>query len=691
MGLDKSAVGSLHGIGPAFASKLAKIGVHTLQDVLFHLPFRYEDRTHVTPIATVKPGDAVVLEGEIVSCEVAFGRRRSLLAYLQDGSGRIGLRFFHFTRAQQNNLASKPAIRCYGEIRRGAAGLEIYHPDYNLLTSSQLPDRLTPVYPTTEGISQQRYRKIVTQVLGLMDKGDLLEELPGAYRTSHKMDINEALRLVHNPPPDVDMQALLAGQHPAQRQLAFEELLAHQLSLRFAREKTNRLTAPGFSTPADKYRALISSLEFTLTNAQQRVAREIAKDLEKPIPALRLLQGDVGSGKTVVATLSAVHADENHFQTALMAPTEILAEQHLINFSNWLSPLGISIAWLSGKVKGKKRAQELAAIASGDASVVIGTHALFQDEVQFKNLGLIIIDEQHRFGVHQRLALRGKGGGLKDTNAFVPHQLVMTATPIPRTLTMSMYADMDCSIIDELPPGRSPVTTSVLPESRREEVINRVKSACDSGAQAYWVCTLIEESEVIQCQAAEATAADLASQLPDLRIGLIHGRMSYAEKIGAMAQFKENQIDLLVATTVIEVGVDVPNASLMVIENSERLGLAQLHQLRGRIGRGPKQSHCLLLYRAPLSQTSRKRLTVMREMSDGFLIAEEDLKIRGPGEIFGSRQSGSLQFRIADLIRDHHMLDEIASVARDMLVHDPAKAQAIIDRWIISIEEFSQA
>ncbi len=691
MGLDKSAVGSLHGIGPAFASKLAKIGVHTLQDVLFHLPFRYEDRTHVTPIATVKPGDAVVLEGEIVSCEVAFGRRRSLLAYLQDGSGRIGLRFFHFTRAQQNNLASKPAIRCYGEIRRGAAGLEIYHPDYNLLTSSELPDRLTPVYPTTEGISQQRYRKIVTQVLGLMDKGDLLEELPGAYRTSHKMDINEALRLVHNPPPDVDMQALLAGQHPAQRQLAFEELLAHQLSLRFAREKTNRLTAPGFSTPADKYRALISSLEFTLTNAQQRVAREIAKDLEKPIPALRLLQGDVGSGKTVVATLSAVHADENHFQTALMAPTEILAEQHLINFSNWLSPLGISIAWLSGKVKGKKRAQELAAIASGDASVVIGTHALFQDEVQFKNLGLIIIDEQHRFGVHQRLALRGKGGGLKDTNAFVPHQLVMTATPIPRTLTMSMYADMDCSIIDELPPGRSPVTTSVLPESRREEVINRVKSACDSGAQAYWVCTLIEESEVIQCQAAEATAADLASQLPDLRIGLIHGRMSYAEKIGAMAQFKENQIDLLVATTVIEVGVDVPNASLMVIENSERLGLAQLHQLRGRIGRGPKQSHCLLLYRAPLSQTSRKRLTVMREMSDGFLIAEEDLKIRGPGEIFGSRQSGSLQFRIADLIRDHHMLDEIASVARDMLVHDPAKAQAIIDRWIISIEEFSQA
>ena len=691
MGLDKTAVNSLKGVGPALASKLSKIGVSSLQDVLFHLPFRYEDRTRVTPIAAVKPGDTVVLEGEVISSDISFGRRRSLLAYLQDGSGRIGLRFFHFTKAQQSNLASKPVIRCYGEVRRGAAGLEIYHPEYNLTTSSELPDRLTPVYPTTEGVSQQRYRTIVTQVLELVAKGDLLEELLGAYNLTYNMNINEALRLVHNPPPNVDMEALLAGQHPAQQKLAFEELLAHQASQRLAREKVNQLAAPGFAKPEHNYQALISSLAFTLTGAQQRVAKEVAQDLTKTSPALRLIQGDVGSGKTIIATLSAVHAHDNQFQTALMAPTEILAEQHLINFTNWLAPLDISIAWLSSKVKGKKRAEELAAIASGDASVVIGTHALFQNDVQFNNLGLIIIDEQHRFGVQQRLALRNKGAGQASAKTFVPHQLVMTATPIPRTLTMSMYADMDCSIIDELPPGRSPVTTSVLPDSRRDEVISRVKSACETGAQAYWVCTLIEESEVVQCQAAEVTASDLSSQLPALKVGLLHGRMSNAEKTETMKQFKENQIDLLVATTVVEVGVDVPNASLMVIENSERLGLAQLHQLRGRIGRGSKQSYCLLLYRSPLGQTSKKRLNVMREISDGFLIAEEDLRIRGPGELFGARQSGSLQFRIADLMRDHHMLNEVVSVAKKMLASDQGSARAIVDRWIVSPDEFSQA
>ena len=687
MGLDKSPVDSLKGIGPALAGRLAKIGVHTLQDVLFHLPFRYEDRTQITPIAAATPGETVVLEGEIIACNIAYGRRRSLLAYLQDGTGRIALRFFHFTKAQQSNLASGRSIRCFGEVRRGAAGLEIYHPEYSQTATTELPDHFTPVYPSTEGISQQRYRNIVSQVLSLMKNGDLLVELLGNIETLFDTNINEALSLVHNPPQDVDLDALLAGQHVAQQRLAFEELLAHQTSLRLVRQEINKLAAPSFKGPGDDYSALISSLGYELTGAQHRVAKEIADDLARTSPTLRLVQGDVGSGKTVIAALSAVHAHENGYQSALMAPTEILAEQHFINLSNWLAPLGITTAWLSGKVKGKKREEELKSVANGEARVVIGTHALFQKDVHFDKLGLVIIDEQHRFGVHQRLALREKG----KKNKFMPHQLIMTATPIPRTLTMSMYADMDCSVIDELPPGRSPVTTNVLPDTRRKDVVARVKSACSSGAQAYWVCTLVEESELVQCQAAEATHADLSAELQELNVGLIHGRLSAADKVEAMNRFKAGEIDLLVATTVIEVGVDVPNASLMVIENSERLGLAQLHQLRGRIGRGKAQSHCLLLYHPPLGETSKQRLNVLRESNDGFLIAEQDLKIRGPGELFGSRQSGSLQFKIADLVRDRHMLDEVTRIAQQLLVDNRPAARAIIERWIASPGEFSQA
>ena len=687
MGLDKSPVDSLKGVGPALAGKLAKIGVQSLQDVLFHLPFRYEDRTQITPIAAATPGETFVLEGEIIACDVAFGRRRSLLAYLEDSTGRIALRFFHFTKAQQNNLATGRSIRCFGEVRRGASGLEIYHPEYSQTAATELPDHFTPVYPTTEGITQQRYRKIVSQVLALMKRGDLLHELLGNTDTPYHYDVNEALYLVHNPPQNVDMDALLSGRHPAQQRLAFEELLAHQASLRLVREEINKLEAPGFQRPAADYHALVALLGFKLTGAQQKVASEVAHDLARTSPTLRLVQGDVGSGKTVIAALSAVHAYENGYQCALMAPTEILAEQHFINLSGWLAPLGITTAWLSGKVKGKKRIQELGEIASGAAHVVIGTHALFQKDVRFGNLGLVIIDEQHRFGVHQRLALREKG--YKDS--FMPHQLIMTATPIPRTLTMSMYADMDCSVIDELPPGRSAVTTNVLPDTRRMDVVARVESACSSGAQAYWVCTLIEESEAIQCQAAEATASELSATLEDLQVGLIHGRMSSQVKTETMKQFKAGEIDLLVATTVIEVGVDVPNASLMVIENSERLGLAQLHQLRGRIGRGKAQSHCLLLYHPPLRETSKQRLNVLRESNDGFLIAEQDLKIRGPGELFGIRQSGSLQYKIADLVRDHHMLAEVARVAQQMLKEEPEVAVAIIGRWLMAAEEYSQA
>ncbi|MBQ74176.1 MAG: ATP-dependent DNA helicase RecG [Gammaproteobacteria bacterium] len=687
MGLDKSPVSSLKGVGPALAGKLAKIGIFTLQDVLFHLPFRYEDRTRITPIGMLVPGKSVVLEGEIISCDIAYGRRRSLLAYLQDSTGQIALRFFHFTKAQQRNLSSSRSIRCFGEARLGATGLEIYHPEYSQNVSAELPKHFTPVYPGTEGVSQQRYRKIVSQVFALMSSGDQLDELMGDIEHPYEIDINNALDLVHNPPHDVDMDALLAGRHLAQQNLAFEELLAHQISLRLVRDEINRLEAPCFHSPGIDYKALISSFGYELTDAQIRVAGEVAIDMAQTSPTLRLIQGDVGSGKTVIAALSAVHAHENGYQCALMAPTEILAEQHFINLSSWLTPLGITTAWLTGKVKGKRRREELESIASGSARVVIGTHALFQKDVQFGNLGLVIIDEQHRFGVHQRLALREKG----NKDKFMPHQLIMTATPIPRTLTMSMYADMDCSIIDELPPGRKPVTTNVLPDSRRDDVVTRVKSACQSGAQAYWVCTLVEESEIIQCQAAEATATDLSRELKGLEVGLIHGRLPAAEKAETMNQFKAGEIDLLVATTVIEVGVDVPNASLMVIENSERLGLAQLHQLRGRIGRGKAQSHCLLLYHSPLGETSRQRLNVLRESNDGFHIAEMDLQIRGPGELFGSRQSGSLQFRIADLLRDHHMLDDIARIANQLLRNDQISARAIIERWIVSPEEFSQA
>ena len=687
MGLDKSPVSSLKGVGPALASKLAKIGIFTLQDILFHLPFRYEDRTRITPIGVLTPRQTAVLQGEIVSTDIAYGRRRSLLVYLQDSTGRIALRFFHFTKAQQQNLASGRQIRCFGEVRPGATGLEIYHPEYSQNFSAELPNHFTPVYPGTEGVSQQRYRKIVSQVFDLMSRGDELDELMAGVENPLEMGISYALDLVHNPQHDVDMDALLAGKHPAQQKLAFEELLAHQLSLRLARDEINKLEAPVFQSPGADHKGLISSLGYKLTSAQVRVAREVAIDMEKASPTLRLVQGDVGSGKTVIAALSAVHANENGYQCALMAPTEILAEQHFINLSSWLAPLGITTAWLTGKVKGKRRREELESIASGNARVVIGTHALFQKDVHFSNLGLVIIDEQHRFGVHQRLALREKG----NKDRFMPHQLIMTATPIPRTLTMSMYADMDCSIIDELPPGRSPVTTNVLPDTRRSDVVTRVKSACQSGAQAYWVCTLVEESEVIQCQAAEATAADLSKELQGLTVGLIHGRLPAATKVEMMNQFKAGDIDLLVATTVIEVGVDVPNASLMVIENSERLGLAQLHQLRGRIGRSKTQSHCLLLYHSPLGETSRQRLNVLRESNDGFHIAEKDLQIRGPGELFGSRQSGSLQFRIADLLRDHHMLDDIARIANQLLQQDQVIARAIIERWIVSPDEFSQA
>jgi ATP-dependent DNA helicase RecG len=684
--LETAAINSLKGVGPALTDKLARVGLHNLRDVLFHLPLRYEDRTRLTPIGHAQPGQQVVIEGKVIACDIAFGKRRSLLAYVQDDTGTIAMRFFHFSKQQQIGLKSAAKLRCFGEVRRGAAGLELYHPEYSQDTQTPLDQHLTPIYPVTEGLSQGRVRSIVSQVLAMMDEGKLLTDIPLGNNGFLRMDINQALRLLHCPTPDIEVDDLLDGTHPAQQRLAFEELLAHQTSMRLVREELSRLQAYAFAPPGATCASLQASLAFTLTGAQQRVLNEVATDLGRPHPMLRLVQGDVGSGKTVVAALAATQSMENQLQTAIMAPTELLAEQHYQNFSQWLAPLGIQVAWLSGKVKGKQRQAELEAIKSGRAGVVVGTHALFQKEVIFDALGLVIIDEQHKFGVLQRLALREKG----ERQGRMPHQLVMTATPIPRTLTMSLYADMDCSVIDELPPGRTPVTTSVLPDSRRAEVVARVASACEQGAQAYWVCTLIEESEALECQAAEATAEALSEQLPQLRVRLIHGRMASDEKAGIMAAFKAGEVDLLVATTVIEVGVDVPNASLMVIENPERLGLAQLHQLRGRIGRGTSKSFCLLLYHPPLGFISKQRLNVMRESSDGFYIAEQDLLIRGPGEMFGQRQSGSLQFRIADLLRDQHMLDQVSRTSKALLDEDRAAAMTIMQRWLTMPEAFSQ-
>ena len=673
-------VTAIRGVGPAFAEKLAKLGIRSVMDLMVHLPFRYEDRTKVTRIGACRAGDTVVLEGEVVACNVGFGRRRSLLAMLQDGTGTIGLRFYHFSRAQQENLKNAGKIRCYGEVRNGASGFEIYHPEYERSVSDELEASLTPVYPVTEGVSQARLRSIISGTLDSVR--DFHELTPG----SDGPGIEQALRFVHQPPPAADTAALESFSHPMQQKLITEELLAHQVSIQLVREEAARWKAPRFAQKGAMAAQLIDSLPFNLTGAQNRVVQEIREDLASDSPSLRLVQGDVGSGKTIVAALAMLQAIESGYQAAFMAPTEILAEQHMINLAIWLAPLGVRMAWLSGKVKGKARTQELGLIASGDAQVVVGTHALFQDDVQFAQLGLVIVDEQHRFGVHQRMALRDKGGDERS----LPHQLVMTATPIPRTLTMSLYATMDCSVIDELPAGRKPVTTTVMSNARRDEIVARVHDACRNGAQAYWVCTLIEESEALSCEAAEDTAASLSSILTDIRVGLVHGRMKPDQKQAVMTAFKQGDVDLLVATTVIEVGVDVPNASLMVIENAERLGLTQLHQLRGRVGRGERESHCVLMYQAPLTQTGKRRLGVMRDSNDGFWIAEQDLAIRGPGDILGARQSGMTSFRIADLLRDSHLLESLAPAAGKLLAEDRQNALALVERWLDSPADYGQ-
>ncbi|HDR1052174.1 ATP-dependent DNA helicase RecG [Pasteurella multocida] len=679
--LDSVPLTTLSGVGAAISDKLGRIGIHNLQDLLFHLPIRYEDRTRITPIHDLRPDAYATIEGVVQTCEVQFGKRPILNVSLSDGTSKIMLRFFNFNAGMKNSLQPGARVKAFGEVKRGRFMAEIHHPEYQIIRDNApliLEETLTPIYSTTEGLKQNSLRKLTDQALAVLENIQIAEILPNAFNP-HPFSLKEAIRFLHRPPPDVSLEALEKGTHPAQQRLIFEELLAHNLAMQKVRIGTQQFSAYPLSYQTDLKQRFLAQLPFTPTDAQVRVTQEIEQDLTHPFPMMRLVQGDVGSGKTLVAALAALLAIDNGKQVALMAPTEILAEQHATNFRRWLAPLGIEVGWLAGKVKGKARQTELENIRTGQVQMVVGTHALFQEEVAFADLALVIVDEQHRFGVHQRLMLREKG---KQANSY-PHQLIMTATPIPRTLAMTVYADLDTSIIDELPPGRTPITTVAISEERRAEVIARVNHACvNEKRQAYWVCTLIDESEVLEAQAAEAIAEDLRKILPHLRIGLVHGRMKPAEKQDIMQAFKQAEIDLLVATTVIEVGVDVPNASLMIIENAERLGLSQLHQLRGRVGRGTTASFCVLMYKPPLGKISQKRLQVLRDTQDGFVISEKDLEIRGPGEVLGTKQTGMAEFKVANLMRDRKMIPTVQYYARRLIVEQPEVATKLIQRWI---------
>jgi len=668
----------------------ASTGVATAADPLFLLPSRYEDRTRVTAIGALLNGLRAVVEGEVQLVDVVHRRRRAMLVRLSDGSGFLNLRFFYFSRAQQDGLARGTRLRCVGEARRGPQGLEMVHPEYRVIrpgTIEPLDDRLTPIYPLTEGQTQGRVRALVNKALVRLAANPAQDLLPAAIVERLQLpSLREALEFMHHPPVGTSLASLAEGRHPAQRRLAFEELLAHQLSLQQLKQRIQADPAPALSDAKQLAQRFIRSLPFPLTGAQTRVLAEVERDLKLQQPMVRLVQGDVGCGKTVIAAAAAARAVGSGSQAALMAPTELLAEQHWRSLDGWFRPLGITVALLSGSQPARTRRSALEAVATGDVQIAVGTHALFQEGVVFQDLALVVVDEQHRFGVQQRLRLKEKGS----REGRAPHQLIMTATPIPRTLAMTAYADLDVSVIDELPPGRMPVRTVVLPEERRADVVERIHNACVEGRQAYWVCTLIDESEELGAQAAEETAGALTEALPTLRIGLVHGRMTPRAKEKAMHEFKSGDTQLLVATTVIEVGVDVPNASLMVIENAERMGLAQLHQLRGRVGRGSQESSCVLLYRAPLSPLARERLATLRDTNDGFEIARRDLELRGPGELLGTRQTGLAELKVADLIRDADLLPQVRSTAEALLRDNAACVAPLRLRWIGTAEEYGR-
>lgn len=688
--LDAVPLSTLSGVGASQAGKLAKMGLETIQDLLLHLPLRYEDRTRLYRIGDLLPGLSVTVEGEVLRSDISFGRRRMMTCQISDGSGVLTLRFFNFNAAMKNSLSPGKHVIAYGEAKRGNTGPEIIHPEYRVHGENigvELQESLTPVYPTTEGIRQATLRKLIDQALAMLNSSVIAELLPIELSRS-LISLPEAIHTLHRPPADIQLADLEQGKHPAQRRLIMEELLAHNLSMLAVRAGAQSYRALPLLPEEQLKQRFLAALPFTPTHAQQRVVAEIEQDMTHNFPMMRLIQGDVGSGKTLVAALAALRAIAHGKQVALMAPTELLAEQHANTFRQWLEPLGLEVGWLAGKQKGKARLAQQEAVASGQVSMVVGTHAMFQEQVQFSGLALVIIDEQHRFGVHQRLALWEKG----EEQGFHPHQLIMTATPIPRTLAMTAYADLDTSVIDELPPGRTPVTTVAIPDTRRSDVIQRVKNAClEEGRQAYWVCTLIEESELLEAQAAEVTCEELKIALPEIKVGLVHGRMKGPEKQAVMLAFKQGELQLLVATTVIEVGVDVPNASLMIIDNPERLGLAQLHQLRGRVGRGAVASHCVLLYKTPLSKTAQMRLQVLRDSNDGFVIAQRDLEIRGPGKLLGTRQTGSAEFKVADLLRDQAMIPEVQRVARHLHQQYPEHAQALIERWLPERTRYTNA
>jgi ATP-dependent DNA helicase RecG len=702
-------------VAPAVRDRLARLGIFQLSDLVLHLPLRYEDETRIVSIHDALSGDTVQIEGTVVKTEVKFRPGRQLVSEIDDGSGRLMMRFFNFYPSQHKALASGARVRVMGEIRQGFFGAEMVHPRFRVLRGEvPLPQALTPVYPTTAGLGQDALRKLAGRAL---ERADLEDTLPEPVRRKLRIPpFAEAVHVLHNPTPDINAQALVEHAHPAWRRVKFDELLAQQLSMRLHRDRRNRVRAHPLLQHSGLSKRLLASLPFRLTRAQARTLNEIRSDLARPHPMQRLLQGDVGSGKTIVAALAALQAIESGYQAAVMAPTEILAEQHYRKFSLWLEPLEIETAWLTGGLKKKERDKVLAAIESGKAQLAVGTHALFQEEVVFRKLGLAIVDEQHRFGVHQRLALRMKGS--RADQALQPHQLMMSATPIPRTLAMSFYADLDVSVIDEMPPGRTPVMTKLLSETRWDEVLRRVRDACLEGRQAYWVCPLIEESdtgarsrdplaggdpgggkaarpaamelplkirarhEALQLQTAIETYDGMRQTFPEMKVGLVHGRLPNQEKAAVMAAFLSNQIQLLVATTVIEVGVDVPNASLMVIEHAERMGLSQLHQLRGRVGRGAESSVCILLYQNPLSDNARERLRIIYENADGFEIARHDLRLRGPGELLGARQSGAPMLRFADLGKDLDLLEAARNVAPQLLRDHAGNAGRHLERWL---------
>lgn len=679
-------VSDLRGVGPKLKDKLNKLGIFSLEDLLLHLPMRYEDRTTISPINRIRLEQRVVVDAQIVSANIEFGRRRSLNVAIEDQTGILKLRFFYFSSIQQKQLSQVgQRIRCYGEVRFSGKNYCMIHPEYQLYKEGEIlpiQDTLTPVYPTTEGLYQTTWRQIIEQALRLTEMSNIKSEIP-LFQDQGLPSFIEALKFVHNPPPSANIDQLIEFKHQCQQRLILEELVAHRLSMLSAREHRKKNISSMLSLEGELIPQFLKTLPFQLTNAQKRVFEEIKKDVSTTEPMLRLVQGDVGSGKTIIAALAILLAVQNGKQAALMAPTELLAEQHLQRFVEWFVPLGIHVTWLSGSLVGKARQQALYNIMSGDAQIIIGTHAIFQEAVEYRDLGIIVIDEQHRFGVHQRLALWEKGSA--------PHQLVLTATPIPRTLAMMTHADLDSSVIDELPPGRQAITTVVIDNHRREDIIARVKEHCHSGQQVYWVCPLIQESDVLECQAAEETYQLLQAQLPKINVGLIHGRMNPSEKEQTMKYFQEAKIQVLVATTVIEVGVDVPNATLMIIENAERMGLSQLHQLRGRVGRGKEKSFCVLMVQSPLSNVAKERLQILRESQDGFLIAQKDLEIRGPGEVLGTRQTGTVSFKIADLLRDAYLLPTVQKASDYILENAPHLAQELQKKWISSREKYLHA